>query len=226
VTPAPAVLRSNPALAVIAKAPDAGRAKTRMCPPLAPAQAAAIAEASLAATLAAAVATPRVRPVCVLDGEPGGWLPAGVAVVPQRGGGLDERLADVFADVGAPAVVIGMDTPQVTPALLAAAVRPLVAGEADAVLGPAADGGYWAIGLAAADRRALVGVPMSSPVTFRAQRARLRALGLRVALLPTLRDVDGWADALAVAAAVPRSAFAAAVRSAAVADADVREAAG
>ena len=57
----------------------------------------------------------------MLDGEPGDWLPEGFEVIAQRGDGLDERLAHAFADVGEPAVLIGMDTPQVTPELLALA---------------------------------------------------------------------------------------------------------
>ena len=50
--------------------------------------------------------------------RPATWLPAGFEVIPQRGDGLDERLAAAFADVGEPAFLVGMDTPQVTPALL------------------------------------------------------------------------------------------------------------
>ena len=79
---------------------------------------------------------------------------------------------------------------------------------ADAVLGPAPDGGYWAIGLSVPDPRAFVGVPMSTAHTGRAQHTRLRMLGLRVALLPALRDVDRIADARAVAKLAPSGRFA------------------
>lgn len=61
---------SAPALAVIAKAPVAGRVKTRLCPPCTPQQAAALAGAALQDTLAAVAATPAHRRVLVLDGEP------------------------------------------------------------------------------------------------------------------------------------------------------------
>ncbi|RSN40920.1 TIGR04282 family arsenosugar biosynthesis glycosyltransferase, partial [Actinomadura sp. WAC 06369] len=142
---------------------------------------------------------------------------AGVGVIPQRGDGLDERLANAFAhaDAGRPLVLLGMDTPQVTPALLAAAARAL-AGR-DAVFGPAADGGFWLLGLRRPDARLLRGVPMSRPDTGAAQLARLRGAGLRVAALPELTDVDTPADAAAVAAAAERAGggarrFAAAVR--------------
>ena len=195
-------------LAVIAKAPVAGRVKTRLCPPCTPAGAAALAAAALHDTLDAVRATPAVRRVLVLDGRPGPWA-AGVEVVAQRGAGLAARLAHAFADVGGPALVIGMDTPQVTPALLAAGLAAL--DRAPAVLGPAEDGGYWAIGLRRPDARVFAGVPMSTPTTGAHQRARLRALGLEVALLDTLRDVDDIDDARVIAALAPDGRFAAAL---------------
>lgn len=193
----------NPTLAVIAKAPVPGRVKTRLCPPCSPEQAAELAMASLLDTLAAVRATPTVRRAVILDGE----LPLpGLEVLPQRGAGLDERLAHAFDDLGDPAFLVGMDTPQVTPALLATGLRALE--WADAVLGPALDGGYWGIGLRVANPAVFLGVPMSEPTTLAAQRERLGALGLRVAELPALRDVDEWEDAETVAHLAPRSHFA------------------
>jgi rSAM/selenodomain-associated transferase 1 len=193
-------------LIVIAKAPVPGRSKTRLCPPCTPEQAARLAEAALADTLSVVAATPADRRVVVLEGEPGPWLPACCEVVAQRGGELDERLANAFDDVGGPALLIGMDTPQVTPALLSGAVRLL--SEADAVLGLALDGGFWALGLRRPDASLLVGVPMSVAHTGRRQQARLRAAGLNVRTLPALRDVDRIEDARSVAAQVPGGRFA------------------
>ncbi|MCA1657257.1 MAG: DUF2064 domain-containing protein, partial [Actinobacteria bacterium] len=135
-------------------------------------------------------------------------LPAGLGVVAQRGDGLDERLAAAFADAGAPGIAIAADTPQVTPALLGLALATLAEPGVDAVLGPTDDSGYWALGLRRADARAVVGVPMSSPLTLAAQRDRLEGLGLRVVDLPRLRDVDDIADARAVANDIPSSRFA------------------
>jgi len=196
---------------VIAKEPVPGRVKTRLCPPCSNDQAAAIAEAALADTLQAVSTADAGRPVLVLDGSPGRWVPPGLRVVPQRGRGLDERLAAAFEDVGGPALLIGMDTPQVHPAMLAGATAFLLGDGVDAVLGDAADGGWWAIGLRRADRRVFDGVAMSTSGTARAQLSRLAALGLRVARLPVLRDVDTWGDALAVAELAPGSRFAAEV---------------
>ncbi len=195
------------ALAVIAKAPVAGRSKTRLTPPCTPVQAAALAAAALADTLAAVLATAASRRVLVLDGAPGPWLGVpGLDVVAQRGAGLAERLAAAFEDIGEPALVIGMDTPQVTPQLLADALAQL--DRTDAVLGAAPDGGYWAIGLHAADERVFAGVPMSDRRTCAVQRERLRELGLRTHELPELRDVDDIEDARAVAALAPAARFA------------------
>lgn len=193
---------------VMAKEPIAGRVKTRLCPPCTPEQAAVLATALLVDTLAAVAATPAAWRTVALEGVAGAWLPGGFGVVAQRGDGLDERLAAAFADAGAPAVVIAADTPQVTPELLGQALAILARPGVDAVLGPTEDAGYWALGLRHADPRALVGVPMSSPRTLSAQRARLDDLGLRVAELPSLRDVDGIADARAVAADIPNSCLA------------------
>jgi rSAM/selenodomain-associated transferase 1 len=193
-------------IAVIAKAPLAGRSKTRLCPPCTPEQAAALAAAALADTLAAVAATPAGRRVLVLDGAPGQWLRQGFEVIPQRGDGLGERLAAAFADLGEPALVVGMDTPQLTPGLLAHALDRLA--HAQAVLGPAYDGGYWAIGLRRADDGVFAGVPMSDVFTCAAQRECLQALDLTTHELPELRDVDEIADARAVAALAPHTRFA------------------
>jgi rSAM/selenodomain-associated transferase 1 len=199
-------------LIVIAKEPVPGRVKTRLTPPFTPQQAAALAEASLTDTLHAVAATPARRRVLALDGSPGRWLPdgpgGGFEVIPQRGGGLDERLAAAFDDAydGSPCVLIGMDTPQVTPALLAGAAAPLVAGEADAVFGPATDGGFWLLGLRAPDPALLLGVPMSVAETGARQLERLA--GLRVAMMRELTDVDTFNEAERLAATTPGSRFA------------------
>ncbi|MEU4271796.1 DUF2064 domain-containing protein [Streptomyces sp. NPDC026092] len=193
-------------LLVIAKEPVPGRVKTRLTPPFTPHQAALLAEAALADTLATVRDTPADRRVLALDGAPGDWLPYGFEVVAQSPGGLDERLAAAFARCTGPTLLIGMDTPQVSPELLGAG---LDFGASDAWFGPAEDGGFWALGLAVPDPALLRGVPMSVPETGAVQRARLTAAGLRVRDLPRLRDVDTAADARTVAAQAPRSRFAA-----------------
>jgi uncharacterized protein len=195
--------QSASTLLVIAKQPVPGRVKTRLVPPCTYEQAAELAEAALVDTLHTMLKVPARRRVLVLDGEPGPWLPSGFEIVRQCGGPLDERLAGAFAAASGPALLIGMDTPQVTPGLLTVDWQ-----AADAWFGPAADGGFWALGLRVPDPALLRGVPMSTPGTGAVQRARLLTAGLRVADLPRLRDVDTAADAMAVAREAPWSRFA------------------
>jgi glycosyltransferase A (GT-A) superfamily protein (DUF2064 family) len=190
-------------LLLIAKAPVPGRVKTRLCPPCTPEQAAAVAAAALADTIAVLSATPAVHRTLVVHGDypaPTGWH-----MVPQRGDGLGERLANAFADTARPGVatlLVGMDTPQLS----------LVDCPPGNALGLAEDGGWWALQLEnPADARVLRSVPMSTPDTGRLTLAGLRNIGLVVQTLPVLRDVDTAEDAHAVAALRPGSRFARAV---------------
>lgn len=202
-------------LLVIAKEPAPGRVKTRLCPPYTPDEAARVAAAALADTIDAVDATPAESRTLVLDGtypvRPG-W-----ASVPQRGYGLANRLVHAFVDTGirgVPSFLIGMDTPQISPGQLGSASVLLEAGNRyDAVLGLAADGGWWGLGLRKPiHAEALRAVPMSTAETGARTLAALRHAGLRVALLPELRDVDTAADAVAVASLCPcGSRFAAVV---------------
>jgi rSAM/selenodomain-associated transferase 1 len=193
---------------VIAKAPVAGRVKTRLSPPCSPGQAADIARAALADTLAAVADARVARRALVLDGPPGAWLPAGFDVVPQVSGSFGVRLGAAFAAGGEPAFLVGMDTPQLSGAEIERALRVLLRPGVDGVLGPAADGGWWGMGLRRADDRVFDGVPMSTTQTVAYQLRKMRELGLRTTVLDLLRDVDSFGDALAVAALVPNSAFA------------------
>lgn len=194
-------------LLVIAKDPLPGKVKTRLIPDVGAHVAADLAAACLADTLDAVAATPATRRVLVLDGSPGAWLPEGIEVVAQSGGGLADRLAAAFAGVRGPAFLIGMDTPQVTPALLDVDLT-----SNDAVLGLASDGGFWGIGMRVPDPSVFAGVPMSTARTGATLRAQLVRAGMRVAHLPVLTDVDTMTDAFAVAAEGPTTRFAAAMR--------------
>ncbi len=195
------------ALLVLAKEPLPGRSKTRLCPPLRLEQAAEVAEAALVTTLQIVSAARADRRILVLDGAPGSWLPPGIDVIQQRGCGQAERLAHAFDDAGGPALLIGMDSPQVTPAMLDRSTEVLARQGTDAVLGPAEDGGWWAIGLRRTDPGVFRGIAMSRPDTGRRQLERLRRLGLRPRLLETVRDVDDFADAVAVARDAPETPF-------------------
>lgn len=183
---------------VMAKAPVPGRVKTRLCPPCTPEEAAALAEAALADTLDAVAACGADRRIVALDGAPGLWLPPGFDVVPQADGSLDRRLAAAWASAGGPGLQIGMDTPQVTAELIDDALASL--DSSPAALGHSVDGGWWAIALRGPDARVFLDVPMSTDRTGAMQEARLRRLGLDVAALPALVDLDTVADLPAVTA--------------------------
>ncbi len=220
---ASATLRTQPAstLIVIAKAPVAGRVKTRMCPPLTYAEAAHVAGAALVDTLGAALRSRARRVAIALDGDLG-ECPRDVhvllqehrgrcSVFRQRGEGLAARIANAFDDVGDAAALIGMDTPQVSPTTLNLALGNLRTH--DAVLGLSDDGGYWLIGLNDPHASVFDGVAMSTSSTGSDQHERLLMRGLRVGLLPTLIDVDDIASGSYVARSAPDSAFARALRS-------------
>jgi uncharacterized protein len=195
-------------LLVITKTPVAGHSKTRLSPPCTPEQAVAIASAALDDTLDAVRATDVTRRVVVLDGDPRGLDLDGCAVVPQVSGSLGTRLAAAFAGAMAgpgedlPTLLIGSDTPQVTPDLLHACLARLIAaGPATATLGVAPDGGWWALGLHTPHPASvLADVAMSRDDTARCTRRALEATGLRVLDLPVLADIDFFPDAVVVAA--------------------------
>lgn len=210
------------ALLVVAKAPVPGRAKTRVAATTGDAVASQLAAASLLDTLATvtAVGADRGWPVVVaLTGDlsqaaRGEEITAallGVTVVPQRGDGLDERLAHAHADAARAAgvagiVQVGMDTPQLSPQDYVTAAEAVQAGER--VLGPADDGGWWLLGLPdAAEAAALIGVPMSTDST--ADHTQ-HAVG-QVTWLRTVQDMDTWPDAQHIAAGIPQSRLAAVV---------------
>lgn len=208
---------------VVAKAPVAGVAKTRLAASVGAVAAARVAAASLLDTLEAALCTPDTTTLVAFTGdvEAAQERPELVGLLDrcevfgQRGAGFAARLAAAHADVadrrpGAPVVQIGMDSPQVTPGLLTSALSRLAT--RGAALGPAPDGGWWALALRN-PRHAdvLSGVPMSTADTANATRAALAGRGLDVDSLPLMSDVDTEDDARAVARTVPGGRFARAV---------------
>ncbi|HTK66780.1 MAG TPA: DUF2064 domain-containing protein [Pseudonocardia sp.] len=214
-------------LLVLAKSPVAGLAKTRLCPPATPSDAAAIAAAALLDTLDAVGSVPGARVMIAWTGELDraecadelGRALAGVERFEQCDGPLGRRIAGAHAEVarrapGAAVLQIGMDTPQLDAAALAAALEPLRrARPVDAVLGPASDGGWWALGLRDPRRAGVIAdVPMSRPDTGELTLGALLGAGLGVENLAPLRDVDDAEDARAVATLAPHGRFAVQVR--------------
>jgi uncharacterized protein len=211
-------------LLVVAKAPEPGRAKTRLAATVGDRVAADIAAAALLDTLDAVAAAPVAGRVVALSGDLDGA--AGTAeirhrleaftVIEQRGDSFADRLANAHADAagGYPVLQIGMDTPQVTAELLASCAGRLV--ECPAVLGLARDGGWWVLGVrtpAAAD--CLRTVPMSQPDTGELTLKALRDNGIDVAPVQQLADFDVVDDVAAVRDACrPDSRFARVTRAA------------
>lgn len=194
-------------LIVLAKAPVAGRVKTRLRPTLTPEQAADVARVSLDDTLRTGRALGASRLVLCLDGDPAGLDAAGYDVVPQVGGGLDARIDAALGAVAGPVLLVGMDTPQLNGSHLPPLSEPWPVG-VDAWFGPARDGGFWALGLAGPVPGLVSGVPMSRDDTGALMLARLREAGLGTLHLPELVDIDTVADLAEVAAQIPGSATA------------------
>ena len=202
-------------LLVLAKAPVAGRAKTRLCPSATARGAARIAAAALLDTLDAALAVPDTTTMVAWTGELADAesraeltrLLDKVTRFDQSGGSLGARIADAHARAAARApgsavLQIGMDTPQLDTAAMTEALAVLRAPHGpDAVLGLAEDGGWWALGLRDPSAAALIAdVPTSREDTGERTLAALRAAGLTVRALARMRDVDTAEDALLVAA--------------------------
>lgn len=210
-------------LLVVAKAPVPGLVKTRLCPPATHEQAARLAAASLLDTVDTVLSLPWAVPVIAVTGDLDACVDAEeisarfahTTVLRQRGADFAERLANAHQDArdvhpGVPVLQIGMDTPQVDAELLTAGARLLTArGGPRAVLAPATDGGWWALGLrdpGMAD--SLSSVPMSQVDTCQRTREALDQAGVPPAPLADLSDVDFMSDAGEVAASIPGSRFA------------------
>jgi len=189
-------------LIVMAKAPIAGFAKTRLQREtgIAPADVARLAEAFLRDTLAACAGVSGVRRiVCFTPLESSGFfveIAGDASVVLQVDGDLGARLGaafdEGFAQAARSVVVIGTDTPQLTPAELGSAFEALE--RADCVLGPAEDGGYYLIGLRRSRAELLDGIAWSTDRVLAETLERARSRAITWELLDTHFDVDGAAE--------------------------------
>ncbi|MCV7409629.1 glycosyltransferase involved in cell wall biogenesis [Mycobacterium florentinum] len=211
-------------LLVVAKAPEPGRAKTRLAATVGDRVAAEIAAAALLDTLDAVAAAAVASRVVALTGDLDAAADAtqirqrfeSFRVIEQRGDDFADRLANAHADAaeGFPVLQIGMDTPQVTAELLTDCARRLL--QAPAVLGPADDGGWWVLGVQSPSMaECLRTVPMSQPDTGELTLKALRDNGIDVVAVQRLSDVDTVDDIAAVREACgPVSRFARVTRAA------------
>jgi hypothetical protein len=194
------------ALAVMAKAPRAGKVKTRLSPPLTMEQAAAINVCFLRDTtenIAAVGASGRAAGV--ISYTPVGdealfdnLLPAEFALIPQRGDGFGERLLataeDLFACGYGSVCLIDSDSPTVPAAVFERAVVELERAEDRVVVGPSHDGGYYLIGLKRAHAEVFADINWSTATVFEETVAAAHAASLDVVVLPLWYDVDDAAS--------------------------------
>lgn len=190
------------AIAVMAKASAPGRTKTRLCPPLDPAEAAAFNTAfiqDIVGNILAAGRTAPVRPY-VAYGPAGAALffdavlPPGIArmeaAAPGFGDCLATTLAHLFALGHPAAAVLNADSPTLPPALLGELAEVLARPGDRVVLGPSTDGGYYVLGLKAPHWHLFEGIDWSTERVFGQTLARAAEIGLPVHVLPPWYDVD------------------------------------
>ncbi len=185
------------AAAIMAKAPYAGHVKTRLVPPLSPAEAALLYESFLLDTIEELGRVSGIAPFLAYTpraAEPyfSGIVPKGYTLIAQSPGDLGDRLARVAEALfrrGATAVVLlGSDTPTLPIELVHRAFRSL--SHADVVLGPSTDGGYYLIGMQRPTPGLFADIPWSSGRVAACTRARAGDLGVTVSLLPPWSDID------------------------------------
>ena len=183
-------------LLVFAKAPRPGKVKTRLAGSMGDEAAAAVYRRmgrSVVAQVAGAGASVTVcfDPPCAED-EVRGWLGDGPARYwPQPHGDLGRRMSRMFDrafEVADRVVVIGTDAPSVDAAIVDRALAAL--DTADVVLGPAADGGYYLLGLRAPLPVLFTGVAWSTAAVLRQTAARARDAGATVTYLEVRSDID------------------------------------
>ena len=191
---------NTPQIAIFARWPEPGKAKTRLIPALGAEGAARLYASLLELTVREAREPGLPFHLRVTGDDPARfreWLGEELDVRDQGSGDLGEKLARVPT----PGIMIGSDCPGLTAALLreAASVLP----NRDAVIGPADDGGYWLLGLREPCPDLFTDIAWSTPEVYPETLRRLDAYGINPHLLPELTDIDtgedlaAWPDLLA-----------------------------
>ncbi len=202
------------AVSIMAKAPWAGEVKTRLCPPLSLADAAAlyhrflldkIEQVRALGTAGLAIAYAPAQAQAFFK-----EIAPDFVLVPQRGADLGDRLAngldEVLAQGHLGAMAIDSDTPTLPLGFLQQALDLVTRPEIDVVLGPTEDGGYYLIGLRTVHRELFEAIAWSTSQVLPETIRRAKAKGLRVACLPTWYDIDTPEDLLRLHAALAVSA--------------------
>jgi len=193
-------------IALFARPPLPGRAKTRLSPALPPSLAAAISAALIEDTARAVAGTPADERSLWWAEPPGEAGVAGLKPHLQQGADLGERLAHAFASLlrsrDDRALIVGSDTPALESAHLEHALSRL--DSHDVVLGPARDGGYWCIGLRRPAPELFRDIPWSTSGVLEATLERAREARLTVEPADTLDDLDTPADVARVTGELAR----------------------
>ena len=194
------------AVAIMAKASVAGTVKTRLVPPLSLEEAAEFNTSCLCDVAAAILAAGESAPIAGFAAyDPAGAesffrgvLPAGFGLLPPREPTLAKSLLhaarDLFGAGWGMVCLVNSDSPDLPPEVLVEAVRRLAAPGDRVVLGPAADGGYYLIGLKRAHPRLFEDIDWSTERVFGQTLARAAEIGLEAAALRQWYDVDDAAS--------------------------------
>ncbi|MCS6926313.1 MAG: TIGR04282 family arsenosugar biosynthesis glycosyltransferase [Candidatus Binatia bacterium] len=191
------------AVVIFAKAPVAGEVKTRLCPPLSPADAAELSRCFLVDTVERACSLTGVEVYVAItppDSEPTfrALLPFPVHYIPQRGESLGEREVNVFADLlsqgFSSVVLIGSDIPTLPLSHLRGAFAQLDQSQCDAVFGPSHDGGYYLVGMRTVHRELFENIVWSTSQVLAQTLVQARRHRLRVSMAPPWYDVDTVED--------------------------------
>ncbi len=184
-------------IAVLAKAPIPGLAKTRLIPALG-ARGAARLQRQLTRSAVRSALDARIGPVtlwCTPHAQHRFFRAlhrtTGVNCLVQPGGDLGDRMHAAFRlhCASGPLLLIGTDCPVLRPSHLRKAARALIDGD-DAVFYPAEDGGYVLVGLRRPQPALFDAMTWSTAEVMSETRTRARSLGLRVREFETLWDVD------------------------------------
>ena len=181
----------TPEIAIFARWPEPGKAKTRLIPALGAEGAAKLYARLLELTVREARASSLPFHLRITGDDPARfreWLSDDLDVRDQGDGDLGDKLARVPT----PGLMIGSDCPGLTAALLREAADALATHEA--VIGPADDGGYWLLGLRDPCRDLFTDMAWSTPQVFPETMRRLDALGIAPHMLPELTDIDTGDD--------------------------------
>jgi rSAM/selenodomain-associated transferase 1 len=189
--------RHGPVLGVFAKQPRAGKVKTRLVPPLFPAQARALYRVALQETVTRFSCGPAALVLCYAGRQT--WFARSFAEMPrlpQGRGDLGTRLAramtTLFAAGGGPVALAGADSPDLPLPLVARTFTALETADIAAI--PCRDGGYALLALRRPAPGVFSGIPWSTPAVLAATQQRAAELGLRFATVGGWEDLDDLAS--------------------------------